>query len=330
MLTVPGFVDLQINGFLGVDFSSPDLTEEDFIRVCRELIRTGCIGFLPTVCTASEEAYKHTLSLIARMMKREEFAGRILGIHAEGPFLSGEPGAVGAHNPAWVREPSIDFFDQMQAWAEGNIRILTLAAEVPGALELTRYASEKGVIVSLGHQLAGAADLQKGMAAGARWLTHLGNGMPNSVNRHANTLLAGMAEDGLAAGIIADGHHLPVELVKVILRAKGVERVTVVSDAAHLAGLPPGRYDNAVNKIVLEENGKLHNPDKQCLVGSSATITGCVKVLCTIPELTGEDIVKLTLDNPLKLLKLTRQDLQDQAPAFVWDEASRTFRKTGA
>ena len=325
MLTVPGFVDLQVNGYLGVDFSSPYLTEEDFIRVTRALLQTGCCGFLPTVVTASEETYQHVLPLIARVMKKKEFAGRILGIHAEGPFLSSKPGAVGAHNPEWVKEPAIGFFRQMQEWAEGSIRILTLAAEVPGAVELTRYAAENGVIVSLGHQLATAEDLANCAAAGACWITHLGNGMPNLVDRHLNPLLAGLAEDRLDAGIIADGHHLPPQLVKVMIRAKGVDHVTVVSDAAHLAGLPPGRYDNAVNKIVLEENGRLHNPEKQCLVGSSATITGCVNVLCAIPELSGEDIVKLTLDNPLKMLGLTRNDLQDKAPAFQWDEASRSF-----
>ena len=327
MLTVPGFVDLQVNGYLGVDFSSPNLTEEDFIRVTRELLKTGCCGFLPTVVTASEETYSHVLPLIARMMKKEEFAGRILGIHAEGPFLSRKPGAVGAHNPEWVKEPTIEFFRKMQDWAEGNIRILTLAAEVPGAVELTRYAAENGVIVSLGHHLAEAADLQKCADAGAKWLTHLGNGMPNCVGRHENPLLAGLAEDSLTAGIIADGHHLPPSLVKVMIRAKGIDHVTVVSDAAHLAGLPPGRYDNAINKIVLEENGRLHNPEKQCLVGSSATITGCVKVLGTIPELSGEDIVKLTLDNPLKLLGLTRNDLQDQQPLFIWDAENRCFNR---
>ena len=91
--------------------------------------------------------------------------------------------------------------------------------------------------------------------------------------------------------------------------------------------MPPGRYDNAINRIVLEENGRLHNPEKQCLVGSSATITDCVKVLCTIPELSGEDIVKLTLDNPLKLLGLTRKDLQDQQPNFCWDAGNRCFNR---
>ena len=326
MLTVPGFVDLQVNGYLGVDFSSPDLTEEDFIRVCRELLKTGCCAFLPTVVTASEETYQHVLPLIARMMKREEFAGRILGIHAEGPFLSRQPGAVGAHNPAWVKPPTIEFFRKMQDLAEGNIRILTLAAEEPGAVELTRYAAANSVVVSVGHHLATAKDIAACAEAGAKWITHLGNGMPNCVNRHENPLLDGLAEDRLTAGIIADGHHLPKELVKVMIRAKGTGNVTVVSDAAHLAGLPPGRYDNAINKIVLEENGRLHNPDKQCLVGSSATITGCVKVLCSIAELSGEDIVKLTLDNPLKLIGLSRNDLQDQAPRFAWEEETRTFR----
>ena len=327
MLEIPGFVDLQVNGYLGVDYSSPDLTEEDFLRVTRQLLDTGCIGFLPTVCTASEETYRHVLPMIAKAIRSGEFAGRILGIHAEGPFLSPRPGAVGAHNPDWVRPPSVEFFKKMQEWADGTIKILTLAAENPGAEELTRYAAGTGVVVSLGHQMATAEDLARCADAGATWLTHLGNGMPNEVDRHRNPMLAGLAEDRLTAGIITDSHHLPGGLVKVMIRAKGVDRVTAVSDASSLAGLPPGHYHSMNNDVVIEENGYLHNPAKKCLVGSSATITGCVKILCRIPELSGEDIVKMTLDNPLKLIGLKRSDVKSGNARFVWDAAAREFRR---
>ena len=324
MLEVPGFVDLQVNGYLGVDFSDPTLTEEQFLYAARKLLDTGCAAFLPTIITSSAETYQRNLGLIARIIHTPEFENRILGIHAEGPFLSDKPGAVGAHNPEWVRMPDPAFFDQMQEWAEGTIRILTIAAENPGAEELTRHVVSKGVVVSLGHQLATGEDMERCRAAGATWMTHLGNGMPNEVNRHRNPLLDGLGMDGITAGIITDSHHLPVPLVKTIIRAKGVDQVVAVSDASSLAGMPPGRYHSMGNDVVIEENGYLHNPAKRCLVGSSATIFGCVKVLCTIPELTPAQIIALAFENPLKLIGVDPAVIHADYRC-VWSEAAHCF-----
>lgn len=324
MREIPGFVDLQVNGYLQVDFSDISLTEEQFIFAATKLLDTGCAAFLPTVITSSPEIYQHNFGIIVKTMRRPEFAGRILGIHAEGPFISDKPGAVGAHTPAYVRQPDPDFLRQMQEWAEGNIRVLTIAAENPGAVELTRCAVDLGITVSLGHQLATREQLIACRDAGATWQTHLGNGMPNEVDRHRNPLLDGLEVDGLSAGIIADGHHLPVDLVKIMLRVKGIENAVIVSDASSLAGMPPGRYHSMGNDVVIEPNGYLHNPAKRCLVGSSATITGCVKTLCTIPELSGEDIIRLTFDNPLRLIHVAPEAVKSPY-VCRWDEESRSF-----
>ena len=327
MLEVPGFVDLQVNGYLGVDFSDAALTEADFIRVSRKLLESGCVAFQPTVITASEAVYRRNLAMIGKIIQSPEFRGRILGIHVEGPFISNQPGAVGAHNPEYVRPASVEFFKQMQEWADGTIRLLTLAAESEGAVELTRYASGTGVAVSLGHQLADADQMAACRDAGATLLTHLGNGMPNEVNRHRNPLLAGLGVDGLTAMIIADGHHLPRELVKVIIRAKGVENTLVVSDASSLAGMPPGHYHSMGNDVVIEENGYLHNPAKKCLVGSSATIFGCVKVLCEIPDLSPEDIIRLAYTNPLRAIHADPADLRPVGQRCVWSEEKHRFER---
>ena len=324
MREIPGFIDLQVNGYLQVDFSDSTLTDEQFAYAASKLLDTGCAAFLPTVITSSPETYRHNFAIIAKAMRRPEFAGRILGIHAEGPFISDRPGAVGAHTPAFVRRPDPDFLRQMQEWAEGNIRILTIAAENPGAVELTRCAVEMGIVVSLGHQLANREQLIACRDAGATWQTHLGNGMPNEVDRHRNPLLDGLEVDGLSAGIIADGHHLPPDLVKIMLRVKGIDHAVIVSDASSLAGMPPGRYHSMGNDVVIEPNGYLHNPAKRCLVGSSATITGCVKVLCTIAELTPEDIVRLTFDNPLRLIGVDPATIKTP---FIcrWNETTHGF-----
>jgi N-acetylglucosamine-6-phosphate deacetylase len=326
MLSVPGFVDLQFNGYLEVDFSSPDLTESDFIRVNRELFKNGCAAYLPTIITSSMDAYKHTLTLISRVMEMPEFKGRILGIHAEGPFLSPVSGYVGAHNPEWIANPDIDKFKLMQEWANGAIKVLTIAAEMPGAVELTKYASSHGVVVSLGHHNATFEDIKACVDAGAKLLTHLGNGVANEVNRHKNPVWAGLSEDRATAMIITDGHHLPPELIKLFIRCKSLDKIIVTSDASSLAGMPPGEYFSMDNYVVIEESGLLHNPKKKCLVGSSSTIIECVNFLATQKILTPEEIIQVAFHNPLKMLGISPEEIVT-GEEYVFDDASSRFVK---
>ncbi len=295
-------IDLQVNGYMGVDFSSPRLTESDFIYACQKMIKHGVTAFLPTIITSSENVYKKNLSLIAKASEEPELKKHILGIHAEGPFISKEPGAVGAHNPKWTKKTDIEFFKKMQEWANGKIKILTIAAELPNAVKLCKYACKNNICVFLGHQNAQLSDLEKLADAGAKAVTHLGNGMPNMVNRHDNILQYGLACDKLAATIITDGHHLPAYLIKTIIRAKGVDKVTVISDASPIAGMPPGKYNVLGNEAVLEKNGHLHNPKKNCLVGSSATLVECSKYLNKLNILTSRQLKKVVYNNPLRLI----------------------------
>ena len=157
-------------------------------------------------------------------------------MHLEGPFISKNPGTRGAHKPNWIIPPDLAVFDRYMELAKGKIKMLTMAAELPGADRLCKHATNHGVIVSLGHQDATAEDLQRLVDAGARSLTHLGNGIPMEVPRHNNPVIAGMANDNLTAMIITDGHHLPVHLIKTIIRVKGVDRIVVVSDSSPIAG----------------------------------------------------------------------------------------------
>lgn len=295
-------IDLQVNGYMGVDFSSPDLSEFDFVRACEKMIKHGVTAFLPTLITSSEKIYQKNLPLIARVSDRSEFKKHILGIHAEGPFISKLPGVVGAHNPQCTRKPDIDFLNKMQDWACGKIRVLTIAAELPGAAKLCEHASKIGITVFLGHQDAQLSDLEKLAKAGAKAITHLGNGLPNTINRHNNILFYGLACEKLAATIITDGHHLPAHLIKTIIRVKGIENIIVISDASPLAGLPPKKYKTLGNEVVLEENGYLHNPKKKCMVGSSSTMVECVKYLESLSLLTKQELKKVVYSNPLKFI----------------------------
>jgi N-acetylglucosamine-6-phosphate deacetylase len=303
-LSIPGFVDLQVNGHLGIDFSSPDLTKESFIHACSSLLQAGTAAFLPTAITSPLEVLKRNLPIIATVMDRQEFRGRLLGIHLEGPFISPEPGAVGAHNPEWVRNPDINIFAQINTWARHHIRILTLAAERPGADGLARYAASQGILVSNGHSLATQVDLDRFVQAGATALTHLGNGLPHFLHKFNNPLWAGLADDRYTAMFIGDGHHIPNGVLKAMIRAKGISHSIIVSDASPITGLPPGRYTTLGNEVVLEENGRISNPEKGFLVGSSVPLLGCMNHLASLGFFSLEDLLDLGFNNPLRLLNL--------------------------
>jgi N-acetylglucosamine-6-phosphate deacetylase len=321
-----GFVDLQVNGFLGVSFTASDLAEEDAARACREFLARGTAAFLPTIVTSPEEVYRRNLPLLAKVLARSEFAGRLLGIHVEGPFLSGKRGAVGAHNPAWVRAPDPGLLERMQEWAQGRVRFLTIAADQPGAEELARRAVKLGIAVSLGHHLAKCEDLARLADAGATALTHLGNGVPNEVHRHVNPIWAGLAEDRLTALLISDGHHLPREVLKVMIRAKGVARIGITSDAAPIAGMPPGKYHTLDQEIVLEPSGLLHNPTKGFLVGSSATMFQCMNVLAGLRLFTVDELWTMGFANPLRLIGVAASAVAPARPPVEYDDASAQFR----
>ena len=298
----PGWVDLQVNGYGGVDFSAPTLTEDEFLRAAEGVLKAGVSLFLPTIVTSSAETYTRNLPLIHKAVEKHGLKKNIPGFHLEGPFLSPKPGAVGAHNPAWIQAPTEENFDRLYDLAGGAVKILTVAADQEGVCTVIRHAAGKGVVVSVGHHLATPADLRAAVAAGARTITHLGNGMPNLSDRHNNPLWAGAAEDDSIGMLICDGHHLPFEVIKCLLRIKGIDRSIVVSDASPVAGLPPGRYHLLGNDAILEPNGKFHNPEKGCLVGSSFVITQCMEYLESKNFLTEAELIQLGRTNPLKLL----------------------------
>lgn len=324
---IPGLIDLQVNGYKGVDFSGGDLTEEGFARACRELVAAGTTAFLPTLITSSPDLYERNLPLIARMLAAEEFRGRVLGIHLEGPFLSREDGARGAHPAEWVREPDIAYLDELIRLADGKVRLLTIAADQQGAEELSRHATSRGISVALGHHMADDADLRRLVAVGAKAVTHLGNAVPALLPRHENPIWAGLANDSLAATIIADGHHLPASLLKIILRAKGPERCIGISDASPLAGLPAGEYFSMGAHVRLEANGKLHNPATGYMVGSSATILDCANHLASLGLVGLSELGAMFFYNPLRLIGMSPKQIATSEQVFFDAKGRRVFRE---
>jgi N-acetylglucosamine-6-phosphate deacetylase len=327
VMRIPGLVDLQVNGFRGVDFSGDALTEVGFARACRDLLNAGTTAFLPTLITSPAAIYERNLPMIAKVIARQEFQERVPGIHLEGPFLSPQEGARGAHNAEWVRKPDVTYLEKLIALAQGKVKLLTLAADQDGAEKLARYATNHGIPVSLGHHMADERDLERLVTVGAKALTHLGNGTPALLARHQNPIWAGLANDDLAAMIIADGHHLPAALLKTIIRAKGPERCIVVSDAAPLAGLSPGEYDSMGAKVRLEANGKLYNPATGYMAGSSATILTCANHLASLGIVSPGELIRMCFYNPLRLIGILPSQVPLEERTFLDVKNRRIFQE---
>lgn len=320
---IPGFIDLQVNGYKGTDFSGDDLNPEKFADTCRELLNAGTAAFLATVITSPEEIYRKNLQIISAVMDDPEFKNRLPGIHLEGPFISNEPGYVGAHNPLFVKKPDTEFLKQLIEWADGKIKLLTIAAELAGAEKLTKAAVQNGITVSIGHSNASSDDLKRISDAGAESLTHFGNGIPNLLPRHENILWAGLREKRLTAMLISDGHHLPPPMLKTIVELKGENKIIVVSDGSPLTGMPPGEYNCLGNDVILEENGKLHNPQKKCLVGSSSSMFQCMNYLSNLGIMKYDEQLAAGFYNPLKLIKTNPADIKSDHQLFYHKKEKR-------
>jgi N-acetylglucosamine-6-phosphate deacetylase len=296
---IPGFIDLQVNGADGVDFGTADLTENEIERVARLLHRRGVIGFCPTVTTTSPERYERCLPVLARWTGGESTT-RNLGVHIEGPFINPDDGPRGIHDPAFVRPASIEFFERLRELANDRVAIMTLAPEVPGALELIDHVTRTtNTVVSLGHTDADTLTIRTAIDAGARAATHLGNGISSSIDRHKNPLWPMLADDRLTAMCVTDGFHQPKEMLRVMLKAKAPERFIVTSDLMPLAGLPPGDYELCGRPVTLESNGWLHCRDSDQLAGSGRDMLECMNFLAGLGVLTESELEAVGFLNPL-------------------------------
>jgi N-acetylglucosamine-6-phosphate deacetylase len=299
---IPGFIDLQVNGAAGVDFGSGDLTESDVDKVASLLYRRGIAGFCPTVTTTSLELYERCLPVLARWHGGGATA-RSLGVHIEGPFINPADGPRGIHDRAFVRPPSIEAYEQLRELCADRVAILTLAPEVPGALELIEHVTHSSqTVVSIGHTDAGARAIHEAIDAGARSATHLGNGISSTIDRHQNPLWPMLADERLTAMCVTDGFHQPEEMLRVLLKVKAPDRFIVTSDLMPLAGLPPGDYEVCGRGVVLERDGWLHCKDSTQLAGSGRNMLECMNYLAGLGLLTASELETVGFVNPLALL----------------------------
>ncbi|HVU23182.1 MAG TPA: N-acetylglucosamine-6-phosphate deacetylase [Opitutus sp.] len=241
---IPGkLFDFQVNGFGGVDFQDERISAADLGRALAALRRHRVARFFVTLITDDVDRLCRRLERLEQLRAADPAAAHMIaGYHLEGPWLSPLPGYCGAHPPDHMHAPSIAEFERLQTAAGGRIRLVTLAPECPGSDAFIRHLTGRGVHVSIGHTNASDADIDRAIAAGARFCTHLGNGAPLQLPRHDNVIQRLLARDELIACFIPDGVHLPPFVLRNFFRAKPAGRALFTTDAMAGAGAPGGRY----------------------------------------------------------------------------------------
>jgi N-acetylglucosamine-6-phosphate deacetylase len=302
----PGWLDLQVNGFDGHDPNAADAEPDATAAMVASLWRFGVTGGCVTICTESEAHILHSLRAVAAACEADPLiAESVVGIHVEGPHIAREDGPRGAHPLRHVRPPDIEEYRRWQAAAGGRIRIITLSPEYDEAVAYIEAIVADGVVASIGHTAATSDQIRAAVDAGARWSTHLGNGAHATIRRHPNYIWDQLAEDRLSAGFIFDGQHLPPAVMKSVIRAKGIERSILVSDALFVAGLEPGVYhlpDGAA--VELGPSGRLALQGTPYLAGAVAPLTVCVGNAVRHAGLTLTEATRMITANPSRLLGL--------------------------
>jgi len=309
----PAFFDIHVHGAAGHDVMEG--TAEALNRIGRFLATKGVAHYLATTVTAPVDRTLRALEGIANVIgaanpDTSAPAARPVGIHLEGPFISHDK--RGVHPLADIQPPSIPLFERMQQAARGHIRLMTLAPEIPGALDLLEYATQSGTHISLGHSDATAQQTRAAMAAGATSATHTFNAMRRLDHREPGIAGVVLDAENLYAELICDGIHVAPEFVRLWLRAKGEDRAMLVTDGISAAGMPDG------NHILGEFEVSVRNG--RCLLASDLakgieTLAGSVltmdRAVANLQHFTGASLataVRLASRNPAQMLGLNHLD----------------------
>jgi N-acetylglucosamine-6-phosphate deacetylase len=295
-----GLIDLQVNGFRGLDLNDGALTPKRVAALTRMMAGLGVTTYLPTLITASRAALLSALAAIAEARRQDPLCARMIPfVHVEGPFLAPEDGPRGGHPLEHIRPPDLDEVDAWQRVSGNLVGKVTLSPHHDGVQNFIRALAEQRILVAIGHTSATAEQIHDAVAAGARLSTHLGNGAAAILPRHPNFIWAQLADDRLDAGFIADGFHLPADTIKAMLRAKGLERSYLVSDTTAAAGLPPGIYDQPIGgRVEVGSDGRLSVAGTPYLAGASRPLRQDVALAIRMAELTLAEGLKLATINP--------------------------------
>jgi N-acetylglucosamine-6-phosphate deacetylase len=301
---VAGFLDIQVNGFAGVDYNCPATTDEQIAQSLRALFSTGVTRFFPTVITGSPDDMSAALRNLARARETLSDGEAIEGFHVEGPHISPDEGPRGAHPRQWVRPPDFDEFLRWQDAAGGRVRIVTLSPEWPRAPRYIEQITAAGVVASIGHTQASTEQIGEAVAAGATLSTHLGNGSHSMLRRHPNYIWDQLADDRLMAGFIVDGIHLDASFLRVALRAKTLDRAVLVTDASAPAAAAPGRYRLGEQDVDHTPEGRVVLAGTDRLAGSALTMARGVDNLMRLAGLSLPDAIRLATRNPANAIRI--------------------------
>lgn len=314
----PALFDLQINGYGGVWFSDDRLTPELAATAVKAYLQHGVTRICPTLVTNSCAALDWGFRAIAAACDQDPLVNHMVpGCHLEGPYISAEDGARGAHPKEHVRPADWDEFRLLQDSAGGRIRLVTIAPEVENAVPFIERATQAGVAIAIGHTAATPDQIRAAVDAGATLSTHLGNGSAAMIHRHRNHIFEQLADPRLTASLIADGHHLPASLLKIFLKVKSPRMTVLTCDAAGWAGCPPGVYSSVLGQSEILPSGKLVVAGQtELLAGSADTTDVCVTQIQRLAGVTLKEAIDMTSRNPARLLgfetnRLRRGSLAD-------------------
>ncbi len=299
---VPGFVDIHVHGGAGADFM--DGSPEAAAAVCAFHARGGTTSLLATLRTGPLADIVRALAVLREAGPRTPAGASVAGAHLEGPYFA--PAEAGAQPPGAMKDPDpaewsclLDFSD--------IVRRMSVAPELPRALELGRELVARGIVASIGHTAATLDEMVAAVEAGYSHVTHIYSSMSGlrrvRAFRIPGAIEAALLLDELSAEMIADGRHLPPSLIRLILKAKGPDRLCVCTDAVRVAGFPSGEHTSA-GRTVLVEDGVAKLPDRSFFAGSIATMDRCVRTMVQEVGLTLREAVTLATINPARFMRL--------------------------
>jgi len=297
---VPGFIDIHCHGAYG--FDTNDANEEGLAKWAKGIAAEGLTGFLPTTVTQSEEVLIGALENVANFVKKNYEGARILGIHFEGPYLNQDN--KGAQPSQFIATPSVEQFISYQKSAEGLIKIMTMATENDPNFALTHYASQNGVVVSIGHSAASYQEAMMGIANGAMSMTHVYNGMNGLNHREPNLVGAAMRVHDVYGEIIVDGNHVVWPAMHTFVTTKGKSHAVMITDSLAVKGSAPGKYELGGSSIEVRENGSAYLVGTNTLAGSTLKFNIGLRNLVEEVELPFEWAINMASSNPANLLGL--------------------------
>ncbi len=305
-------LDLQINGCFGVDFNSDGLSEEMFAIASRRLYEVGTRGFLATVITDDVELMKGRIAALARcitfMQRNSHEVAKCLGIHIEGPFLSPVPGFIGAHPVKHAGKARVDIAKALLDAGQGHVKLMTLAPEQDSDGSITRFLTEKKIVVSAGHTNASREEILRCVDQGLYMLTHFGNACPADLPRHDNILWRMMSlERNLYVSLIVDGHHLPLWMIPVLIDRFGADRVVCVSDAISAAGLGKGVFRLGHRTVVIGDDLVARDVEQRHFVGSTSLLFQCEANLRSLNRYTEAELQQMLETNAKDVLRSRAQ-----------------------